>query len=111
MTELPPPIVQNNPGAVAVPPPEAFPTLLRFAELIEKAVLTPGDQLTNSDPINPVTAIVSEDYGLLVDGVRHESPDLAAIAATGTDGVDGWGYWTLQRDHKPVASLAELRAK
>jgi hypothetical protein len=26
VTELPPPVVQNNPGAVAVPPPEAFPT-------------------------------------------------------------------------------------
>ena len=83
----------------------------RFAELIEKAVLTPGDQLTNSDPINPVTAVVSEDYGLLVDGVPHESPDLAAIAASGDEMVDGWGYWTLLRDHKPVASLAELRAK
>jgi hypothetical protein len=83
----------------------------RFAELIEKAILTPGDQLTNSDPINPVTATVSEDYGLLVDGVRHESPDLATIAATGTDGVNGWSYWTLLRDHKPVATLAELRAK
>ena len=81
----------------------------RFAELIEKAILTPGDELTNSDPINPVTAVVSEDYGLLVDGVRHESPDLAAIASSGTDGVDGWSYWTLQRDHKPVATLADLR--
>ena len=73
----------------------------RFAELIEKAILTPADTLTNSDPINPVTAAVSEGCGLLVDGVRHESPDLAAIAATGADGVDGWNYWTLLRDGKP----------
>lgn len=83
----------------------------RFAELIEKAILTPGDTLTNSDRINPVTAVVSEDYGLLVQGVRHESPDLAAIAASGTEGADGWSYWTLLRDHKPVATLQELRAK
>jgi len=82
----------------------------RFAELIEKAILTPGDTLRNSDPINPVTATVSEDYGLLVDGVRHESPDLAAIAANAAEGVDGWTYWTLVRDHKPVATLHELRA-
>ncbi len=82
----------------------------RFAELIEKAVLTPGDQLTNSDPINPVTAFVSEDYGLLVDGVRHESPDLAAIAASGDGVADGWAYWTLLRGGKPAGTLAELRA-
>lgn len=83
----------------------------RFAELVEKAVLTPGDTLTNSDLIDPATAIVSEDYGLLVDGVRHESPALAAIAAGGLEGVDGWTYWTLVRDHKPVATLHDLRTK
>lgn len=83
----------------------------RFAELIEKAILTPGDTLTNSDPIDPVTAIVSEDYGLLVEGVRYESPDLAAIAACGIEDADGWTYWTLVHDHKPIATLQELRAK
>jgi len=82
----------------------------RFAELIERAILTPGDTLTNSDPIHPVTAIVSEDYGLLVDGVRHESPDLAAIAAGSSEDVSGWTYWALVRDHKPGTRLQELRA-
>ena len=53
---------------------------------------------------------MSEDYGLLVDGVRHESPDLAAIAANAPDGVDGWTYWTLVRDDKSIATLQELRA-
>lgn len=83
----------------------------RFAELIEKAVLTPGDTLTNGDPIDPVTAIVSEDYGLLIGGMRHESPGLAAIAAGGLEDVDGWTYWTLVRDHQPVATLQTLRTK
>jgi hypothetical protein len=83
----------------------------RFAELIEKAILTPGDTLTNSDPIGPVAAIVSEDYGLLVDGVRYESPDLAAIAASGIEDTDGWGYWTLVRDRKSIATLQDLRSR
>jgi hypothetical protein len=82
----------------------------RFAELIEKAALTPGDHLSNSDAIIPVTATVTEDYGLLVDGVRHESPDLAAVAATGAEGIDGWSYWTLVRDGAPIATLEDLRA-
>jgi hypothetical protein len=83
----------------------------RFAELVDKAVLTPGDSLMNADPIAPVTAFVSDDYGILVDGVRHESPDLAAIAASGDEGTDGWTYWSLARDGKPVATLAELRSE
>ena len=83
----------------------------RFSELIEKTILTPGDTLTNSNPIDPVTAVVSEDFGLLVDGVRHESPALAAVAASGSDDVDGWTYWTLVRKGKPVGTLAELRGE
>jgi hypothetical protein len=83
----------------------------RFAELIEKALLTPGDTLTNSDPINPTIATVSEDYGLMVEGVRHESPDMAAIAASDTDDVDGWSYWTLVRGGVTVGKLRELRDK
>jgi hypothetical protein len=65
----------------------------------------------NSDPIVPVTAFVSDDYGILVDGVRHESPDLAAIAASGDGEADGWTYWSLARDGKPVATLNELRSE
>jgi hypothetical protein len=83
----------------------------RFAELIEKAVLSPGDTLTNADPIDPITAIVSEDYGLLLDGVRYESPDLAAIAASGVEDVNGWTYWTLVRDDELVSALQELRLR
>ena len=80
----------------------------RFAELIEKGVLTPGDTLTNSDPVNPITATVSEDYGIILEGVRHESPDLAALASGAPEGVKGWDYWSLTRDHKTIATLGTL---
>lgn len=83
----------------------------RFAELIEKALLTPGDTLTNSDPINPTVATVSEDYGLMVEGVRHESPDMAASAASGNDDVDGWSYWSLRRGGTTIGTLLDLRDK
>ena len=81
----------------------------RFAELIEKGRLTPGDTLTNSDQMNPALATVSEDFGLLVGGLRFESPSLAAAAASGDDGADGWTYWSLVRDGKAVSTLQELR--
>jgi hypothetical protein len=67
--------------------------------------------LTNSDTIDPIVATVSEDYGLLVEGVRYESPDLAAIAASGIEDTDGWVYWTLVRDRTSIATLQQLRAR
>ncbi len=83
----------------------------RFAELIDKGLLAEGDTLTNSDPVNPIIATVSNDYGIIVDGVRHESPDLAAIAAGAPDNVKGWEYWSLEREGTSVATLAELHER
>ncbi len=83
----------------------------RFAVLIDKAVLAPGDTLTNSDAVNPSLATVSSDYGLIVNGLRQENPDLAAIAAGESVGVDGWSYWTLLRNDQPVGTLSELAAE
>lgn len=83
----------------------------RFAALVEKGVLTPGDTLANLDPISPQTATVSEDYGLLVSGVRYESPSLAASAAGAGPNPNGWTYWTLVRDDAPVASLEQLQSR
>ena len=83
----------------------------RFAELIEKGFLTPGDTLSNTDPVNPTLATVSEDFGIVLDGVRHESPDLAAIAAGAAEGVKGWEYWTVLREDESVATLLDLLSK
>jgi len=83
----------------------------RFAELIEKGILKAGDELTNSEPIEPVVATVSEDFGLLIGGVRSESPDLAAIAASGGVATDGWLYWSLVRDDGSTATLHVLSSK
>ena len=65
----------------------------RFAELIDKGRLKAGDVLTAMNGVDLVQAVVTDDFGLAVDGIRQESPSLAAEAATGKNGLDGWDYW------------------
>ena len=81
----------------------------RFAELIERGTLAPGDVLVNGDVIDPAEAVVSDDFGLIVEGVRHESPDLAAQASGAESDVDGWSFWMLSRDGESLGSLGDLR--
>ena len=65
----------------------------RFSELIDRRLLIPGDILVNDDVISPASISVTTDYGLLVNGVRQESPGLAAQAITNQPDTDGWNYW------------------
>jgi hypothetical protein len=81
----------------------------RFASLVDRGLLTVGDTLTTGDGLVAVSAVVTDDYGILVGGVRYESPDIAAEAVSGRDDVDGWTYWSLVRDGKAVSTLQELR--
>lgn len=83
----------------------------RFASLIERGLLVPGDTLTNADPVQPAVGTVSEDFGIIVGGLRHESPTLAATAATGDEALDGWTFWRLERDGEVIVTLRELRER
>jgi hypothetical protein len=76
----------------------------RVAELIDAGYISPGDELHSGEG---VPAFITEDYGLAVAGIRYESPDAAAEAASGASATDGWAYWTLTNDSGDV-SLAEL---
>lgn len=80
----------------------------RFAELIDRKLLRAGDMLVGPDPTARVTALVTDDYGLSIGGIRQESPDIAARTASRDDLTDGWSYWTLLREGQPVATLGEL---
>jgi hypothetical protein len=55
-----------------------------------------------------VTALVTDDYGILIGGVRYESPDLAAQAVSEGLESDGWNYWTLRSDDESPITLREL---
>jgi hypothetical protein len=83
----------------------------RFAKLIDAGIIAPGDTLISPDEVAPVTATVTDDYGLSIDGIRQESPDLAAATASHGEAEDGWSYWTLVREGNRVATLHQLEAK
>lgn len=80
----------------------------RFAALVATGYLSPGDELRGA---GGGTATVTDDYGLLVHGVRYESPDSAAQAATDGAVSDGWRFWTAKTETaQGFATLAELLA-
>jgi len=67
----------------------------RISALVDAGLLRPGVELSGRDDPR-VTAVVSDDYGLIVDGIRFGSPDEAAAAATSDAVTDGWSFWMLE---------------
>ncbi len=82
----------------------------RFASLIERGLLQVGATLESTDLIHPATAVVTEDFGLLIGGVRYESPDIAADVASEGGSQDGWTYWSLHNKGS-IITLKEILAK
>lgn len=65
----------------------------RIRRLVEAGFLHPGDEIHgDGDP----TAVVTDDYGISLGGIRYESPDAAAEVATEGAVTDGWSYWGME---------------
>ena len=79
----------------------------RFAKLVDLEILNDGDELTATHDSASITAVVGENYGIFLDGIRHESPDDAAAAATGGAVTGGWTFWQVETDYG-TGSLEEL---
>jgi hypothetical protein len=79
----------------------------KFASLIEKGRLKVDDSLYSIDDKWPSSCLVTSDYGLLVEGLRYESPDLAAQAVTGGEKIDGWDFWAT-KNKTGFVTLQEL---
>jgi T5orf172 domain len=79
----------------------------RFARLVNAEIIGPGDTLTAASDL---AAMVTDDYGVSFGGIRHESPDAAASAATGGRVTDGWSFWRAETDYGTgtLGELAEL---
>ncbi len=75
----------------------------QFAHLLDIEILGDGDTLTGP---GGARAVVSGDYGILIDGIRYESPDHAA-AAVDNGVTDGWTFWQADTGYGS-GTLAEL---
>ncbi|MBV9766570.1 MAG: hypothetical protein JOZ48_17115, partial [Acidobacteriaceae bacterium] len=65
----------------------------QFAHLINAEILKPGDVLIAPDGFGEISALVTTDYGIVVNGIRYESPNAAAAAVTQDGSTDGWTFW------------------
>jgi len=78
-----------------------------FARLVDEDWLQVGLELRPADSQWDVTVTVSEDYGLVRDGIRYETPDIAAKMASQGAIADGWAFWVADTSQGTV-SLADL---
>lgn len=64
-----------------------------FARLIETGQINPGETIWVMDGVERFNALVTDDFGISVDGLRFEDPDDAMAAATAGSVTDGWKNW------------------
>jgi len=83
----------------------------RFAELVDRGLIEPDTELVSSDGTSSTRAIVTEDYGLLVGGIRYESPDQAAEAVSEGRSSDGWEFWSVDDGTGRMDSLRGMLSR
>ena len=83
----------------------------KFASLIQNGLLSVDDSLYSADNKWTDSCLVTEDYGLLIQGLRYESPDLAAQAVTSGERNDGWQFWAIKNKSGLVTLQKLLTSK
>lgn len=90
--------------------PEAEPVELELAELVERGLLLPGDQLDPVEADWTVDAVVTDNGTIQISDAAgvHEFDTLHEAARhLGIENLSGFEFWGLERDGG-VAALAEL---
>jgi hypothetical protein len=65
----------------------------KFAKLVERGLLNPGDELIYIPSF--ASAEVTDDFGLMVSGIRYSGPTEAALALGAKSPEDAWAKWKL----------------
>ena len=71
-------------------------------------MLAVGASLESTGEMRPASCLVTADFGLLMGGMRYESPDIAAEAASEGQVRDGWNFWALTDEDGGTFTLREL---
>jgi hypothetical protein len=107
-------LTDQLPGDDTVPPVDlgqaeaaepSAPVDERLALVIDQGLLSPGDTLLATGDAG--VAVVTDDHGLEVSGVRFAGPDDAAKAVSGGRVDCGWTYWVAE-GYGTLEELAEL---
>jgi hypothetical protein len=65
----------------------------KFARLVERGLLNPGDELIYIP--TSVSATISDDFGLIVSGIRYSGPSEAAAALGAATADETWALWRI----------------
>jgi hypothetical protein len=65
----------------------------KFAALLERSLLRSGDELIYTP--SAASATISDDFGLMVSGIRYSGPSEAALALGAPTGQDYWSIWRI----------------
>lgn len=78
-----------------------------LAELIDSGIINPGELIWCDTATSRFEALITDDYGISVAGIRFEEPDEAIAAATEGLLSDGWSGWKVNTPDG-VRTLKEL---
>lgn len=80
------------------------------SDLIEGGFLKPGDELQSTSPSRPASAALNADGSISFEGTSYKAPSGAGKAARGGLETNGWDFWAVVREGRPVP-LTEIRAQ
>ncbi|MEL6204407.1 MAG: site-specific DNA-methyltransferase [Pseudomonadota bacterium] len=89
-------------SAIATAPSKRAEPRVPFGQLVERGLLRPGETLTS--PGGKRAARVRADGTLVADGARATQGSIHQVGAAleGAPSCNGWTYWHVKRDGKPV---------
>jgi len=87
----------------------------RFRALVQSGSVESGSVLVPSEPsLDGIKAVVTDDYGLEIDGVSYASPLSAASRLDGASEMsvdDAMAFWVVKESDKSLADLESARGK
>ena len=93
------------------PPPPPPPPRIAVSDLISAGLVKPGDRWRQTTKGREVSAEVTADGSLVVEGQSVRTPSAAACRATGWKAMDGWSFWRFRDADGTEKTIDHLRQR